>query len=131
MDELLTLNIKNAKFICSCDINMTLINRAYVMTITYAADPKKRCAEMSVVTVTTTTVAVAISRVGIAAALGATGTCILISALIAKELVSSYEDSEPLVRERRKLLTRGLNIVIIPMLLIFALIVALKVMEVF
>ena len=85
---------------------------------------------MSVVTVTTTTMAVAISRVGMATALGAIGTGILISALIAEELVSSYEDSEPLVRERRKLLTEGLNSVIIPLLLIFALIVALKVMEV-
>ena len=85
---------------------------------------------MSVVTVTTTTVVVATATLGIAAALGAIGTCILISALIAKELSTSYEDPKPTIKERLKSLTRSLNIAITPMLLIFALIVVVKVMEV-
>ncbi len=86
---------------------------------------------MSVTTVTTTTVVVvATTALEIAAVLGALGTCILISALIAKELSSSYEDSEPTVKERLKLLMVCLNIIITPMLMIFALIVAVKVMEV-
>lgn len=85
---------------------------------------------MSIVTVTTTTVVVATTTLGIAATLGALGTCILISALIAKEMSSSYEDSESTIKERLKILIGCLNIVITPMLVIFALIVAVKVMEV-
>lgn len=87
---------------------------------------------MSAVTVTTTTVVVATTTLGIAAALGAIGTCILISALIAKELSTSYEDEnhKPTIKKRLKSLTGSLNIVITPMLMIFALIVAGKVMEV-
>lgn len=85
---------------------------------------------MSIVTITTTTVVVATTTLGIAATLGALGTCILISALIAKELSTSYEDSESTIKKRLKLLIGFLNIVITPMLVIFALIVAVKVMEV-
>lgn len=85
---------------------------------------------MSIVTVTTTTVVVATTTLGIAATLGALGTCILISSLIAKELSSSYEDSESTIKKRLKILIGCLNIVITPMLVIFALIVAVKVMEV-
>ena len=85
---------------------------------------------MSIVTVTTTTVVVATATMGIAAALGAIGTCILISALIAKELSTSYENHKPTVKERLKSLTVSLNIAIMPMLMIFALIVAVKVIEV-
>ena len=89
---------------------------------------------MSVVTVTTTTVVVAVATFGMAAALlGAIGSCILISALIGKELSTSYDDDEaskPTIKERLKSLTGSLNIAIAPMLMIFALIVAVKVMEV-
>ncbi|MEA2033856.1 MAG: hypothetical protein U9N41_09795 [Euryarchaeota archaeon] len=85
---------------------------------------------MSVVTVTTTTVVVATTTLGIAAALGAIGTCILISALIAKELSTSYETPNPPIKERLKSLTSSFNIAIMPMLMIFALIVVVKVMEV-
>jgi hypothetical protein len=85
---------------------------------------------MSVVTVTTTTVVVATTTLGTAVALGAIGTCILISALIAKELSSSYEDPKPTFKERMKSLTRSLNIAITPLLIIFALIVVVKVVEV-
>ena len=87
---------------------------------------------MSVVTVTTTTVVVATATLGIAAALGAIGTCILISALIGKELSTSYEDEDhkPTIKERLKSLIGSLNIAITPMLMIFALIVAVKVMEI-
>ncbi len=84
---------------------------------------------MSVVIVTTTTVVVATTTLGIAAALGAIGTCILISALIAKELSTSYETPKPPIKERLKSLTSSFNIAIMPMLMIFALIVAVKVME--
>jgi len=75
---------------------------------------------------------VATATVGTAAALGAIGTCILVSALIAKELSTSYEDDDhkPAVKERLKSLIGSLNIAITPMLIIFALIVAVKVMEV-
>ena len=85
---------------------------------------------MGIVTVTTTTVVVATTTLGIVATLGVLGTCILISALIAKELSSSYEDSESTIKKRLKILIGCLNIVITPMLVIFALIVAVKVMEV-
>ena len=85
---------------------------------------------MSVVTVTTTTVVVATTTLEIAAALGALGTSILISALIAKELSSSYEDPEPIIKGRLELLIGCLNLLISSMLVIFALIVAVKVEEV-
>lgn len=85
---------------------------------------------MSVVTVTTTTVVVTTATMGIAVGLGAIGTCILISALIAKELSGSYEGHKRTVKERLKSLLVSLNIAITPMLMIFALIVAVKVMEV-
>ena len=88
---------------------------------------------MSIITVTTTTVVVATSAtMGTAATMGAIGTCILISALIAKELSTSYEDEDhkPTIKERLKSLIGSLNIAITPMLMIFVLIVAVKVMEV-
>lgn len=87
---------------------------------------------MSIVTVTTTTVIVATTSLGLAAALGAIGTCILISALIGKELITSYDDDDPkpTIKERLKSLIGSLNIAITPMLMIFALIVTVKVLEV-
>jgi len=87
---------------------------------------------MSVITVTTTTVVVATTSLGLTAALGAIGTWILIFALIAKELSSAYENEvyNPLVKERLKSLRGSLAITIVPMLIIFALIVAVKVMEI-
>ena len=87
---------------------------------------------MSVVTVTTTTVLLATATVGLGATLGAIGTCILISALIGKELSTSYddEDHKPTTKERLKSLISSLNIAIMPMLMIFTLIVMVKVMEV-
>ena len=85
---------------------------------------------MSVVTVTTTTVAVATTTLGVAAALSALGTSILILTLIAKELSSAYENSEPIIRGRLELWIGCLNILISSMLVIFALIVAVKVEEV-
>ena len=86
---------------------------------------------MSVITVTTTTtVLLATATLGIGATLGAIRTCILISALIGKELSTSYEDPKPPIKKRFKSLIGSLNIAITPMLMIFALIVAVKVMEV-
>ena len=86
---------------------------------------------MSVVTVTTTTVIVATAtNMMTAVALGAIGTCILISALIGKELSTSYEGHIPTIKERLKSLIGSFNVAITPMLMIFALIVAVKVMEV-
>ena len=87
---------------------------------------------MSVITVTTTTMLLATASLGLGATLGAIGTCILISALIGKELSTAYEDEDhkPTIEERLKSLIGCLNIAIMPMLMIFALIVAVKVMEV-
>jgi len=75
-------------------------------------------------------VIVATTTLGVAAALGAIGTCILIAALIGKELSTSYEDEDhkPATKERLKSLIGSLNIAITPMLMIFALIVTVKVM---
>ena len=85
---------------------------------------------MSIVTVTTTTVIIATATLGKAASLGAIGTCILISALIGKELSTSYEGPVPTIKERLKSLIGSFNVAITPMLMIFALIVTIKVMEV-
>jgi len=87
---------------------------------------------MSIVTVTTTTVIVATTTLGAAVALGAIGTCILITALIGKELSTSYDDEcpKPTIKERLKSLIGSLNIAITPMLMIFALIVTVKVLDV-
>ena len=86
---------------------------------------------MSVVTVTTTTVVVATStNIGTAILLGAIGTCILIAALVGKELSASYEGPKHTIKERLKSLIGSFNVAITPMLMIFALIVAVKVMEV-
>lgn len=85
---------------------------------------------MSVVTVTTTTVVVATATLGTAAALGALGTCILILALIAKELSTAYESPEPSLKERLKSLIGSFNLAIMPLLIIFTLIVVVKVMDV-
>ena len=87
---------------------------------------------MSIVTVTTTTVIVATTTIGTAVALGAIGTCILITALIGKELSTSYDDEypKPTIKERLKSLIGSLNIAITPMLMIFALIVTVKVLDV-
>ena len=86
---------------------------------------------MSIVTVTTTTMAFA-TTVGTVVAFGAIGTCILITALIGKELSTSYDDEypKPAIKERLKSLIGSLNIVITPMLMIFALIVTVEVLEV-
>jgi len=82
-------------------------------------------------TVMTTTVVVATATMGSAAAMGAIGTCILIFALIVKELSTSYEDEDhkPTNRERLKSLIGSMNITITPILMIFALIVIVEVME--
>ena len=86
---------------------------------------------MSVVTVTTTTTAVvATTTLEIAAALGAIGTGMLILALIANELSTSYEGQEPIIKGRLELWIGCLNLLISSMLVIFALIVAVKVGEI-
>lgn len=88
---------------------------------------------MGVTTVTTTTVVVVTTTNMVEAfALGAIGTCILIAALIGKELSTSYEEEgpKPTIPERLKSLTGSFNVAIVPMLMLFALIVAVKVMEV-
>jgi uncharacterized BrkB/YihY/UPF0761 family membrane protein len=79
-----------------------------------------------------TAVVVATATTGSAAVMGAIATGILIFALIAKELSTSYEDEDhkPAVKERLKSLISSLNIAITPMLMVFALIVIVEVMEV-
>ena len=75
---------------------------------------------------------VATTTLGTAVALGAIGTCILITALIGKELSTSYDDEypKPTIKERLKSLIGSFNIAIAPMLMIFALIVMVEVLEV-
>ena len=86
---------------------------------------------MSIVTVTTTTVVViTTTTVGVVAALGAGGTCALIIALIAKELLSSAEGQKPSLMDVIKTLESSLKIAIMPMLISFAMVVAMKVFEV-
>ncbi|RJS84270.1 hypothetical protein CW713_02895 [Methanophagales archaeon] len=70
---------------------------------------------MSIVTVTTTTVVViTTTTLGVVAALGAGGTCALIIALIAKELLSSVEGQKPSLKEAIKTLEGSLEIAIMP-----------------
>ena len=86
---------------------------------------------MSIVTVTTTTVVViTTTTVGVVAALGAGGTCALIIALIAKELLSSVEGQKPSLMDAIKTLEGSLEIAIMPMLISFAMVVTMKVFEV-
>ena len=90
---------------------------------------------MSIVTLTTTTVAIVTTTTtaGTIAALGAGGTCALIIALIAKELLSSMseEGSQRVgVMDAIKTLDSSLKIVIMPMIISFAMVVAIKVFEV-
>jgi hypothetical protein len=73
------------------------------------------------VVATTTTTTAAIS---IAGSLAIIGTIVLISLLIAKELLSSHKV------ERTLFLSDRLDIAIIPLLLMFALIVITKIMDV-
>ena len=68
---------------------------------------------------TTTTVA----SIQLAASLGIIGTIVLISLLIAKELLSSHR------LERTLFLSNRLNIAIVPLLMMFALIVATEIIK--
>ncbi len=76
-----------------------------------------------ITTVTTTTTTVVISTVSVAASLALIGTITLILFLIAKMLLSSHTlDSSLFLSER-------LNIVIVPLLLMFTLIVVIRIAE--
>lgn len=76
-----------------------------------------------ITTVTTTTTTVVASTVSLAASLALIGTITLILFLIAKMLLSSHSlDGNLFLSER-------LNIVILPLLLMFALIVVIRVVE--
>lgn len=91
---------------------------------------------MSIVTVTTTTVVVVTTTTaGQVAAMGLGGTCALIIALIAKELISAAvaEDGQgqgPRLMDAIKTLDGSMGIAIMPMLISFAMVVAMKVSEV-
>ncbi|RZB29165.1 MAG: hypothetical protein AEth_01422 [Candidatus Argoarchaeum ethanivorans] len=89
---------------------------------------------MSIVTVTTTTVVVlTTTTAGHIAILGVGGTCALIIALIAKELFSSASEEvsqRASLMDAIKTLDSSLGIVIIPMIISFAMVVAMKVVEV-
>ena len=90
---------------------------------------------MSIVTLTTTTVAIVTTTTtaGTIAALGAGGTCALIIALIAKELLSSMSEEgsqRAISMDAIKTLDSSLKIVIMPMIISFAMVVAIKVFEV-
>lgn len=73
--------------------------------------------------VTTTTVSTITSTASIAA-FGLVATLTLISFLVVKELASSGDD------KRLQILARVLNIAIVPLLMVFSAIVAVKVVEV-
>jgi hypothetical protein len=72
-----------------------------------------------VATTTTTTAAISIT-----ASLAIIGTIVLISLLIAKQLLSSHE------AERTQFLSDRLSIAIVPLLMMFALIVITKIVDV-
>jgi len=76
---------------------------------------------VSTVTVTTVTT---IAAIGFAATLGVFGVIMLVGLLISKELLTAGGGS------RQKFLSRSLNISIIPLLMSFAVIVGLKVIEI-
>jgi hypothetical protein len=73
-------------------------------------------------TVTTTTVSV-VSTVTLAGSLGLVSVVILLSLLIQKELISSASDA------RARTLGRALNIALVPLLVGFGLLVALRVAQ--
>ena len=77
---------------------------------------------LTTITTTTTTTVVALTQ---AATLGAIGVVILITLLIAKELLNSYEGGR-----RAKFLARSVNAAIYPLLFAFATIVLVKVLQV-
>ena len=90
---------------------------------------------MSIVTLTTTTVVIVTTTTtaGQVAAIGAGGTCALIIALIVKELLSSASEEvsqRASLTDAIKTLDRSLGIVIIPMIVSFAMVVVMKVVEV-
>lgn len=87
---------------------------------------------MSITTITTTTVVAATNTAETAAAFGAIGTCILILALIVKELCTAYDDRDhkPTLKVRLTSLAGGMNIAIVPMLILFVLCVVEKVMAI-
>lgn len=76
-----------------------------------------------VTTITSSTVSTITSTVGMAAALGGIAVLTLIAFLAAKELASA--DGRP----RLRVLSRMLNVAIVPLLVTFAAIVAAKVAE--
>ena len=74
-------------------------------------------------TVTSVTVSTVTSTAGIAAGLGLIAVLVLVSFLVAKEL-SSAGDNPKLRR-----LSRSLNVAIVPLLMVFTSIVAVRVVE--
>jgi hypothetical protein len=74
--------------------------------------------------ITTTTVSTVTSTAGFAASLGLIAVLALISLLVAKELASATD------APRLQRFGRGLNVAIIPLLMVFTAIVAAKVVEV-
>jgi hypothetical protein len=73
---------------------------------------------VSTVTVTT------IAAMGLVASLSVFGVILLITSLVSKELLSASNGP------RKKVIARALNISIVPLLLSFTVIVALKVIEI-
>jgi hypothetical protein len=73
--------------------------------------------------ITTATVSTVTSTAGFAASLGLIAVLTLISLLVAKELASASD-------ERWQRFGRGLNVAIVPLLMVFTAIVAAKVVEV-
>lgn len=75
-------------------------------------------------TVTTTTVSTIVSTAVMAATLGLLAVLTLIALLVTKELASASEN------RRLQYLARALNVAILPLLVAFAAIVAVKVVEI-
>jgi len=86
---------------------------------------------ISTVTTTTTTVTTVASTT-VAAGLGLIATLVLIASLIAKELVGAWVSptGEAGMVTLPQAFDRNLNLIIIPLLLTFAFIVAVKILEV-
>ena len=83
----------------------------------------KNCSVM-VSSITTTTVSTITSTAGFAASLGLIAVLVLISLLVAREFASTTD------APRVKRFGRGLNVAIIPLLIVFTAIVAAKLAEV-
>lgn len=79
---------------------------------------------ISTVTVSTVTTVTTIAALGLAGAVGILGVALLISLLVSKELLGASDGS------RQHLVSRCLNISIIPLCFAFATIVILKVVEI-